>query len=111
MSTSKERYDAIADNYQSALNNQATDMANATTEAEISAILANVHTAGHLFFSVTAEELTTQSQAVEADFNAAKQANQAVADARDEEEAIPTLLGKLTKATDAAKKLIDSAKA
>jgi hypothetical protein len=110
MSTAQERYDEIAANYTSALNNELSDKANATKVAQVAAIEANVANAAAVFYSSAADQLSAQGANIEADYQQAVQANKTVADARNASAAIPDLLQKLGQATSAVGQLAASAK-
>lgn len=109
MSTAVERLEVIKTNYQSALSHELSDKASAGTAALVAQIEANVASAASAYYSATESAMSASAGTVEADFNAAKAANAAVAKAREEVMNIAELLGKLTKATQAADKLVKSA--
>ena len=109
MSTDKERLAVIERNYKDALENEPHDLAQAQTAVDVTAIRANVATARETYFKALASELTNTGDAVEQTFQAAKAAQAAVKTARDEAAAIPTLIGKLKAATEAAQGLVDAA--
>jgi hypothetical protein len=110
MSTAQERLEAIQATYDDAKDNEADDLSQASTKEQVATILANVAAARLTFFQAEAATLSANGTAVEATFDAANQANDAVATARQAVEALPTLLGKLTEATSKAAALLKQAK-
>lgn len=109
MSTPAERLAEIEANYTRALINEVHDLQAAQTVEEVNAVQLNRAQAGQAFFAAVKALLTKAGGNVEAAHKAAKDANKAVADARDAVEAFPRLLKKLTGATEAATKLLNTA--
>jgi len=110
MSSPDDRLAVIEQNYKSALDNEPHDLAQATTAADVTAIQANVFVARQTYYAAIAAQLTQNGGAVEAAYNAASAANDAVTAARSQAAAIPTLLARLTAATSAATSLLNAAK-
>lgn len=110
MSSADDRLQIIEQNYKSALDNEPFDLARATTPADVTAIQANVSAARQRYYTAIDAQLTQGGDAVETAYNAAKAANDAVATARTQAAAIPTLITRLTSATNAATGLLNAAK-
>jgi hypothetical protein len=110
MSTPEDRLDAIQAIYSDALDNEPADLSQATTEALVTGVQANVASARHTYYAAVAEALTNNSTQVEAAFAAAKTALTAVQTARSESAKMADLLGKLNSATNAGTNLLNAAK-
>lgn len=110
MSDAVERLKVIEQTYFDAKFNQDMDLDAAPSAADRAAINANVLAAAETFYAAVSAILSRSEPMVENAYDAARNANKAVADARAGAEAIPALLGKLTAATSAATKLFEAAK-
>ncbi|WP_225547359.1 hypothetical protein [Chromobacterium violaceum] len=110
MTTSTNVLTSIQANYNSALQNEPTDLAAAASEAQVMAIQANIATAGSLYYQAAATALTTGTSAVDTAYQQAQAAQAAVATARSQSAAIADLLNKLNQSTTAAQNLFDLAK-
>ena len=110
MSTPEDRLTLIQDTYLDAMNNEPADLAKANTPAQVTSIQANLSNAKSTYYAAIATALANNSAQVEAAFGSAQQALAAVKQARSDAATIPTLLGKLTGATDAATTLLNLAK-
>lgn len=111
MSTPQERLDVIKANYDQAADNEAEDLASAKTAVDVAGVRANIGNARLAYYAAIAAALIANGTDVEAAHQEAKDALKAVKDARAVVEQMATLLGKLTKATDKANKLLQKAKA
>ena len=110
MSTEADRLATVKDNYDQAANNQAMDLAGAQDAVQVSAVQANVAAARLAYYTAVADALSKSGPDVEQAYTDATNALNQVKQARSAAEKIPTLLGKLTKATDKANTLVQKAK-
>jgi predicted HAD superfamily Cof-like phosphohydrolase len=110
VSTAAERLAVIQNNYNNALNNEPHDLANAKTAEDVTAIQVNLANARSAYYGAIAAQLTTSGATVEAAYEAALTAHNAVTKARDESAALAVLLQKLTGATNTATDLLKLAK-
>src|SRR5258708_8423841 len=110
MSTPQERLDALQSNYDEAINNEPTDLANAKSPQEVAAIQANVANARVAYFDAVAAMLSNSGDAVEQAYQAALGASADVEKARSDAEAVAKLIGKLGNATAKATDLLNKAK-
>lgn len=110
MSTPDDRLALIKQNYTDALDNEPHDLARATTPEQITTIQANVATARQTYYAAEAAALTQSGNAVEEAYQAAKAAQDSVSSARNQAAAIPTLISKLSSATQSASDLLKAAK-
>ena len=110
MSTAAERLAVIQNNYNNALTNEPNDLANAKTAEDVTAIQANLANARSAYYAAIAAQLTTNGANVEVAYEAAVAAHAAVTNAREDTAALPTLLQKLTGATNTATDLLKLAK-
>jgi len=110
MTDKSDRVTELEKNYSQALINEPQDLSEATDTGMVTAIQINVATAGQAYWTAVKDALNKSGQAVEDAYQAARAANEAVARARANSERLPTLLGKLKTATDAATKLLNAAK-
>ena len=100
----------IKENYDNASDNEATDLANAKTPAEVAAVQANVAQARSAYYSAVAAMLSKSGADIENAYQDAKNAQDAITDARAKAAATADLLGKLSDATDKATSLFNKAK-
>jgi hypothetical protein len=110
MSTQKDRLDVIQGNYNDAVINEPSDLAQAATATQVAAVQQNVANARHTYFAAAVAALTNSGAAVEAAYTAAQTALNAVKQARANSEQITTLLQKLGSSTAAATSLLNAAK-
>ena len=110
MSTPAERLAAIQAIYMDAMGNETSDLAQAQTSADVSAIQANVANAQLAYYTAEAAALSNNSADVEGANAAAQTALADVKKARENAAEIPTLLGALNSATSAATSLLQLAK-
>ncbi len=110
MSTEDERLQLIEHNYQDALNNEPNDLARANTPEQVTEIQANLAVARQKYYEAEAASLTQSGEVVEKAFLEAQNAQASVKSARDQTEAIPTLINKLQSATQSATNLLKAAK-
>ena len=110
MSTPKDRLVAIQAIYDDANDNEPSDLADATTAAQVTEVQQNLANARHAYYSAVAAALTNAGAGVEAAYTAAQKALAAVQAARTASAEIPTLLQKLNGATTAATSLLNAAK-
>ena len=106
MSTQDERLKEIRANYFDALENEDTDLAVASSDAQKTMITANVRAARQTYWSAKAAQLSEAGAGVEAAYGAARAANTAVENARARAEAIPKVLKLAIEATNAAGDLL-----
>jgi len=110
MSTAEERLALIEEIYKDALENEPHDLAAAATAVEVTAIQANVVLARQTYYGAISLVLTQDESLVCTAFDAATQAQSAVADARAKEAQIPDLITKVASAVQLAGKLAAAAK-
>ena len=111
MSTPAERLAAIQATYLDAIGNEISDLAKAQTATDVAAVQANVANAKLAYYTAEAAALTANAPEVEGAYAAAKAALGGVKQARKDAAQIPTLLGALNNATQAATTLLKLAKA
>lgn len=109
MTTPAERLALIQKNYDDASDNETSDLARATTPAQVAAIQANVASARAAYYSAVAAALTQSNAAVEDAYQKAQDAQTAVQNARGGAAAIADLIGRLGDATDKANSLLKMA--
>lgn len=109
MSNHDERFEQIKKTWFDARANHAADRAKASTPAEIEKVDRNHDKAYEAFMAALASALNKNAPAIEAVYQELVDANKAVKEAREDLEAFPALLGKLTKATAASSDLVTKA--
>ena len=110
MSDATDRLKIIEQNYDNASDNEADDLASATTPAQVAAIQANVAQAKSTYYSAVEAMLSKSGADIETAYQVAVDAQKAIADARAKAAAIGDLLEKLSNATDKATTLLNKAK-
>lgn len=110
MSTPQDRLGVIQAVYNDANDNEPSDLAGATTAAQVTEVQQNLANARHAYYSAVAAALTNAGASVDAAYTAAQKALAAVRDARAASAEIPALLQKLNGATTAATRLLNAAK-
>ena len=111
MSSAAERLALIQANYDQAARNEPADLAAAQTVAQVTAIQANVALARSTYYGAVAAALSSDTLLAEAAYAAAEAAQGEVAAARQAAAALPDLLAKLVKATEATHHLLQATQA
>lgn len=109
MSTAQERLKAIQDNYDSASENEANDLAKTKLPEEVAAVQANVANARLAYYSAVTAMLTNSGDSVENAYEEAVKALATVKKARADAEQISKVIGKLGTATAKAADLLNKA--
>ncbi|POZ61045.1 hypothetical protein [Chromobacterium alticapitis] len=110
MSTADDRLALVQQNYQAALDDEPHDLAAAETAAQVAAIQANLAAAKQIYYEALEAQLTQAGGDVEQAYLDASTALDAVAQIRGQAAAMPDLISRLNKATQAASRLVAQAK-
>src|ERR1017187_8278461 len=110
MSYSTELLATIKKNYDDASDNEASDLADAKSAADVAAIQANVAVARSTYYKAVVTLLSNSGHDVDVAYQNAINPQNSIADARKKSAGFEELLGKLSSATDKAATLLNKAR-